>query len=64
LAPLSWMMSSNSLTTGVICTKCIILNYIDTFHGMEGFVSTLERLPMDDYHKFRCAHEIQIEEWR
>jgi hypothetical protein len=31
---------------------------------MEGFVSTFGGPPMDDYHEFKCAHEIQIKEWR
>jgi len=34
------MISSRSLTTNVICNKCIIPPTIHTFHGMERFVST------------------------
>jgi hypothetical protein len=34
LAPLCWMISSKSLIIGVICSKCIILNYSHpSWHG-------------------------------
>jgi hypothetical protein len=34
LTPLSWMISSRSLTIGVICNKCIIPNYSHlSWHG-------------------------------
>jgi hypothetical protein len=29
----------------------------------KGLFQHLEGPPMDDYHEFKCAHEIQIEEW-
>jgi len=30
----------------------------------KGLFQHLKGLPMDDYHEFKCAHEIQIEEWQ
>jgi hypothetical protein len=36
---------------------------VNAFHGMEKFVLTFRRQPMDDYHEFKCAHEIQIGKW-
>jgi hypothetical protein len=34
------------------------------FMAWKGLFQHLKRLPMDDYHEFRRAHEIQIEEWQ
>jgi len=30
----------------------------------KGLFQHLENLLMDDYHEFRCAHDIQIDEWQ
>ncbi len=32
------------------------------FMAWKGLFQHLKGLPMDDYHEFKCAHEIQIEE--
>jgi len=32
------------------------------FKAWKGLFQHLEGPPMDDYHEFRCAHEIQIKE--
>jgi hypothetical protein len=60
LTQFSWMISSMSFTVGVICNKCVIPNY--SYHSWHGKVCcNIWRGPrMDDYHEFRCAHEIQI----
>ncbi len=30
----------------------------------KGLFQNLENLLMDDFHEFRCAHDIHIDEWR
>jgi len=33
------------------------------FMAWKGLFQHLEGSPMDDYHEFKCDHEIRIEEW-
>ncbi len=34
------------------------------FIAWKGLFQHLESLLMDDYHEFKCAHDIQIKKWR
>jgi hypothetical protein len=61
LAPLSSMISFKNLIVGVICSRCIIPNCSHPSCHRKLF-QHLGRLFMDDYHEFRCAHDIRIEE--
>jgi hypothetical protein len=61
--PLIWMISSKSLILSVICNNCKIHNNLHlSWHG-KGLFQHLKGSPMDDYHEFCDAHEVNIDEW-
>jgi hypothetical protein len=37
--------------------------FVHTFHGMEGIILAFGKVVMNDYHKFKHAHVVLIEEW-
>ncbi len=47
------------LTTSVICNICTIFN-CSCFSGTKRFVSRFGGHEMDNYHEFRCTHNVQI----
>ncbi len=47
------MILLKSLTTGVICSKCEVPNHLNFF-----------MIFMNDYHEFKHAHEVHVEEWK